>query len=115
MLHSFYCWWHVGTVALSTLFFFIFGIENWKILSLIFALIPLCNAAAFIKVPIAPLLPAGEKGLKIRDLLKMKLFWVLFIMMICAGASEQAVSQWASAFAERGLGVSKTIGDLQGL
>lgn len=114
MLHSFYCWGHVGVVALSTLYFYIVGISNWKTLAVIWAVIPLANALAFTKVPIAPLLPEGESGLRMKDLLGMKLFWVLFIMMVCAGASEQAVSQWASTFAEQALGITKTLGDLAG-
>lgn len=114
MLHSFYCWGHVGVVALSTLYFYIVGISNWKILAVIWAVIPLANALAFTKVPIAPLLPEGESGLRMKDLLGMKLFWILFIMMVCAGASEQAVSQWASTFAEQALGITKTLGDLAG-
>lgn len=114
MLHSFYCWGHVGVVALSTIFFFLFGISNWKILAVIWAIIPLCNALLFTKVPIASLLSEGEEGLRMKDLFGMKLFWVLFIMMICAGASEQAVSQWASTFAEQGLGITKSLGDLAG-
>lgn len=114
MLHSFYCWGHVGVVALSTIFFRVFGISNWKIMALIWALIPLCNGAAFAKVPIASLMKEGEKGLEIKELFSMKIFLVLFVMMICAGASEQAVSQWASTFAEKGLGISKTAGDLAG-
>lgn len=114
MLHSFYCWGHVGVVALSTLYFYIVGISNWKLLAVIWAVIPLANALAFAKVPIAPLLPEGESGLRMKDLLGMKLFWILFIMMVCAGASEQAVSQWASTFAEQALGITKTLGDLAG-
>lgn len=114
MLHSFYCWGHAGVVLISTLFFFLFGIENWKMLALIWALIPIGNAFVFTKVPIAPLIEEGESGMKLKDLLRMKLFWTLLIMMICAGASEQAVSQWASTFAEKGLGITKTAGDLAG-
>lgn len=114
MLHSFYCWGHVGVVALSTLFFGLFGINHWKILALIWAIIPLCNGVAFTKVPIAPLLPEGETGMSMRELFGKKLFWILFVMMVCAGASEQSVSQWASTFAEQGLHISKTLGDLAG-
>lgn len=114
MLHSFYCWGHVGVVLISTIFFRLAGIENWKILAVIWAVIPIGNAVAFAKVPIAPLMEEGEEGLKLRELFRIKIFWVLLIMMICAGASEQAVSQWASTFAEKGLGISKTAGDLAG-
>lgn len=114
MLHSFYCWGHVGVVLLSTIFFKCFGIENWKILAVIWALVPLLNAFVFTRVPIASLIEEGEKGLSVKELCSMKIFWVLLIMMICAGASEQAVSQWASTFAEKGLGVTKAIGDLAG-
>ena len=114
MLHSFYCWGHAGVVLISTLFFYTAGIENWKILAVIWALIPIANAFAFTKVPMAPLMEEGETGLRLKELFKIKVFWVLLVMMICAGASEQAVSQWASTLAEKGLGISKTAGDLAG-
>lgn len=114
MLHSFYCWGHVGVVFLSTVFFQLFGTQNWKIMALIWAIIPACNAYVFTKVPIASLMEEGETGLKMNELFRIKIFWILLIMMVCAGASEQAVSQWASTFAEKGLGISKTLGDLAG-
>lgn len=114
LLHSFYCWGHVGVVLLSTLFFRVFGIQNWKILTCIWMVIPVINAFVFSKAPIAPLVEEGEKGMSILDLAKNKIFWLLMLMMVCSGASEQAVSQWASTFAERGLGISKTLGDLAG-
>ena len=114
LLHSFYCWGHVGVVLLSTLFFKFVGIDNWRILACLWAVIPFFNAIAFLKVPIAPLVQDGEQGLKIRNLIGKKVFWIMILLMMCAGACEQAVSQWASTFAERGLGVSKTIGDLTG-
>lgn len=114
MLHSFYCWGHVGVVLLSTVFFFVFGIENWKIMAVMWALIPLANAFVFVKVPVPSLMEEGEQGLSLKELFGMKMFWLLLIMMVCAGASEQAVSQWASTFAEKGLGISKVAGDLAG-
>lgn len=114
LLHSFYCWGHVGVVLLSTVFFGIFGIGKWKILTCIWIAVPLVNTFIFAGSPIAPLTRDGEKGLTISELFKSKTFWVLMLMMTCAGASEQAVSQWASTFAELGLGVSKTVGDLAG-
>ena len=114
LLHSFYCWGHVGVVLLSTLFFRIFGIANWKYMALVWALIPIANGILFTRVPIAPLLDEGEKGLTMGELFKKKIFWVLMLMMLCAGASEQAVSQWASTLAEKSFGINKTIGDLAG-
>lgn len=114
LLHSFYCWGHVGVVLLSTLFFKLCGIENWKILALIWAVIPIVNGIVFCKAPIASLIEDGETGMSLRDLCRNQMFWILMLMMVCAGASEQAVSQWASTFAEQGLGVTKTIGDLAG-
>ena len=114
LLHSFYCWGHVGVVLLSTLFFKLCGIENWKILALIWAAIPIANGIVFCKAPIASLIEDGETGMSLRDLCRNQMFWILMLMMVCAGASEQAVSQWASTFAEQGLGVTKTIGDLAG-
>lgn len=114
LLHSFYCWGQVGVVLVSTIFFGLFGIENWKILAGIWALVPVINAFVFVKAPIAPLIEDGEAGMTMLELLKSKIFWIMFVMMLCAGASEQSVSQWASTFAEKGLGVTKTIGDLAG-
>lgn len=114
LLHSFYCWGHVGVVLLSTLFFSLAGVSNWRILAILWALIPLANAYFFTKVPIASLIEEGENSLTIRELIKNRIFWVMVLLMVCAGASEQAVSQWASALAEKGLGLSKTIGDLAG-
>lgn len=114
LLHSFYCWGHLGVVLISTVFFAILGINNWKILALIWSIIPLINLILFIKVPMYSLNDNNEKGLSISELFRKKIFWILMLMMLCAGASEQAVSQWASTFAEQGLGVNKTIGDLAG-
>ena len=114
LMHSFYCWGHMVVVFVSTLFFVIFGVENWKILTLIWALVPAVNMINFARVPIAPLLKEGETGLSLVELVKNKLFWLMLLVMVCGGASEQSVSQWASALAESGLGVSKTLGDLMG-
>ena len=114
LLHSFYCWGHVGVVLVSTVFFALFGVGHWRVLALVWAMIPLGNMIAFTRVPIAPLIEDGQRGMTIRELARRKVFWVFLLMMVCAGASEQGVSQWASTFAEKGLGVSKTVGDLAG-
>ena len=114
LLHSFYCWGHMAVVLLSTLFFTAFGISNWRILAIFWALIPIVNAIFFTQVPIYSLQEEGERGLTLKELFRNKVFWLMMIMMVCSGASEQAVSQWASTFAEQGLGVSKTVGDLAG-
>ena len=114
LLHSFYCWGHVGVVLLSTIFFRFFGIENWKVMAIIWAFVPALNIILLSKAPITHILDEGEQGLTLKELFCMKLFWVLMLLMLCAGACEQSVSQWASTLAEKGLGVSKTIGDLAG-
>lgn len=114
LLHSFYCWGHVGVVLLSTAFFSIFGIENWKILTLLWMILPVSNGILFATAPIYSLQDEGESGLTLKELFHEKYFWIFLLMMLCAGASEQAVSQWASSFAEQGLHISKTLGDLAG-
>lgn len=114
LLHSFYCWGHVGVVLITTVFFEIAGVGNWKILALAWAVIPVYNIFLFAKAPIFSLNTEGVQGLELKQLFSKKIFWILILMMMCAGASEQAVSQWASTFAEQGLGVSKTFGDLAG-
>lgn len=113
LLHSFYCWGSVLVILLSTLIFKIFGIESWKYVSCFWAIVPLFNAVFFSIVPINTLV-ADEEKMSIKELFSMKIFWILVILMICAGASELAISQWASAFAESGLKISKTAGDLAG-
>lgn len=114
LLHSFYCWGHVGVILLSTVFFCIFGITDWRTLTLIWAVIPIANIFLFIQAPIYTLNENGNHGFGLKELLSKKVFWILMLMMMSAGASEQAVSQWASAFAEKALGISKTVGDLAG-
>ena len=114
LLHSFYCWGHVGVVLLSTMFFYFVGIQHWKILACIWSLLPMVNALFFLKTPIAPLLDDGEETIPLKELFLSKTFWVLILMMLCAGASEHSIAQWASTFAEAGLGISKTAGDLAG-
>lgn len=114
ILHSFYCWGSAGVIVISTLFLKIFGASSWKILAAIWALLPLANCFVFSKVPLAPLVAEGGTGMHIGQLFRSRVFWVIMLMMLCAGASEQAVSQWASTFAEKGLGVSKAVGDLAG-
>jgi fucose permease len=113
LLHSFYCWGAMGVILGSTLFFSIFGVENWKILTFIWALIPLYNTFNFINCPIERLVEDGE-SMGIRKLLKTPIFWLMILLMICSGASEASMAQWASAFTESALGVSKTVGDLAG-
>ncbi len=114
MLHSFYCWGTVGVIAVSTLFFAVFGIHNWRILAVLWAIIPIANGIFFAKVPIAALAADEDGGLSIKQLFGKKIFWVFLLIMCCSGASEQAVSQWASAFAEKALGISKSVGDIAG-
>ena len=114
ILHSFYCWGSAGVIVISTLFLKIFGVSSWKILAAIWALLPLANCFVFTKVPACAAGRRGGTGMHIGQLFRSRVFWVIMLMMLCAGASEQAVSQWASTFAEKGLGVSKAVGDLAG-
>ena len=113
LLHSFYCWGSVLVVLVSTLLFRLLGLDSWRIISAMWAVIPACNAIYFCFVPINSLADEG-RGMSITGLLKKKVFWVLALLMLCSGASELAMSQWASALAETGLHVSKTAGDLAG-
>ena len=113
LLHSFYCWGALGVILGSTLFFAVFGVENWKILTIIWALVPLYNTFSFLSCPIERLVDEG-KSMNIGQLLRLPLFWLIIILMICSGASEATMAQWASAFTEAAIGVSKTVGDLAG-
>ena len=113
LLHSFYCWGSVGVILISTLFFALFGIENWKWLSCAWAIIPFINMFNFTSCPIEHPVEDGE-GMGIKGLLKVPLFWLAIVLMICAGASELSMAQWASAFAESALGLSKSVGDIAG-
>lgn len=113
MLHSFYCWGSVGVIILSSLFFIFFGIENWKILAYLWAIIPVINIFNFSSCPIERLTEDG-KGMTYLQLFKVPVFWICVILMICAGTSELSMAQWASAYAESALGISKTLCDLTG-
>ncbi len=113
LLHSFYCWGSVGTILVSTIFFAIFGIDSYRWLAVILALIPTINIFNFATCPIEHLVEEGQ-GLRPRELFKMPMFWVAMALMVCSGASELCMSQWASAYAESALGLTKTLGDLAG-
>ena len=113
LLHSFYCWGMVAVVLGSTLFFALFGLENWRILTLLWAMVPFCNVFNFLTCPIERLVENGE-GMRTGKLLRLPLFWLLILLMVCSGASENAMTQWASAFAEASIGVPKAVGDLAG-
>lgn len=113
LLHSFYCWGSVGTILVSTVFFAIFGIDSWKWLAVLLALVPAINIFNFAICPIEYLVEDGE-GMSIPALFKTPLFWIAIILMMCSGASELSMAQWASAYAEAALGLSKTMGDLLG-
>ena len=117
LLHSFYSWGSAATILLSTLFFATAGIENWRILSCLWAILPASGALMFAFVPIYEFDEGKDRSVtdkKERSLLRSGLFWIFFTIMFCAGASEMAMSQWASSFAESGLGINKAVGDLLG-
>ena len=113
LLHSFYCWGAVGVILGSTLFFTVFGLDNWRILACLWALIPLYNIVNFATCPIEPIV-ADSEGMRMGQLLRNRTFWLFLLLMIAAGASESTMAQWTSAFAEASLGVDKAIGDLAG-
>ena len=113
LLHSFYCWGAVGVILGSTVFFAIFGTESWRIITLVWSAVPLINTFNFISCPIERLVEDGQ-GMTIGQLLRLPLFILMILLMIFVGASEATMTQWASAFTESALGVSKTVGDLAG-
>ena len=113
LLHSFYCWGHVYVVLASSAFFLVLGIRSWRFLAILWAMLPLIDALYFTQVPINQ--PPAQSGMHgALKMFKQPAFWFLFLLMVCSGACEQSVSQWASAFAESGLKVSKAAGDLAG-
>ncbi|MCR4787455.1 MAG: MFS transporter [Lachnospiraceae bacterium] len=114
LLHSAYCWGHMAVVLLSTAFFAMAGIANWRVLAILWCVVPAADFVLFTYVPIARLEENTDENIGLKELVSQGIFWLMFLMMFAAGASEQAVSQWSSAFAEKGLGVSKTLGDLMG-
>ncbi|WEV72620.1 MFS transporter [Bifidobacterium sp. ESL0790] len=114
LLHSFYCWGQLGTVIISTLFLWVFGMHSWPILACLWSIVPIIGIVLFATAPMPSIVPEGVATMKLKDLLAKPMFYIFFMMMLCAGASEQGMSQWASAFAESGLGVKKIIGDLAG-
>ena len=113
LLHSFYCWGHAAVVILTTLFFWLVGTAHWRLLTALWAVLPAANAVLFVGCPVR-VLSEDAGPMPVKQLLRMGMFWLFAILMVCSGAAEQAMSQWASYFAERGLRVSKSMGDLLG-
>ena len=113
LLHSFYCWGHVAVVAFTTVGFVLLGEERWPWLCFAWAIVPALNAVVLLFVPFFSLVEDGL-AMRYKDLFRSGTFWLLVLLMLGAGASEQAMSQWASAYAQAGLGLSKTAGDLLG-
>ena len=113
LLHSFYCWGQVGVVLITTLLLRLIGEDLWFIIPILWSLLPLYNLFRFLNVPLMPTVPEEEKT-PLKTLFTSKIFLVALLLMLCAGASELAMSQWSSLFAERALGVTKVIGDLLG-
>lgn len=114
LLHSFYNWGSAFVIIFTTLFLKVFGSGSWKTLAILWALIPILNGILFTQVPIATLVEDERGGMKIKELLRNRMFWIFALMMLAAGASEHSVGQWASTIAEKGLNISKTLGDLLG-
>lgn len=114
LLHSFYCWGQMSVVLFTTIAIKFAGSENWVYAPMLWAMIPFINMFMFMKVPIFPPVPEGEDEMKVSELFKSGTFILLALLMLCAGASELAMSQWASTFAEESLGVDKLTGDLLG-
>jgi MFS family permease len=114
LLHSFYCWGQVGTVVISTLIMWVWGVGTWPILACLWALVPIAGIVLFAGAPMPRIIPEGAERVGFKQLLHKPIFFVFFVMMLCAGAAELGMSQWASAFAESGLGVTKIVGDLAG-
>ena len=114
LVHSFYCWGLMLVVLGSTLFFHLFGLGHWRILALIWAAVPLADGICFMFVPMRPLIAEGKRGLGVLGLFRVPVFWLMAVMMLCAGASEHCMTQWASSFAESTLNIEKSVGDLAG-
>lgn len=114
LLHSFYCWGHLYTVLVATLYFRIFGLENWQYLSFFWAILPVFTALLFAKVPISVFGGENTKKMSFSELFRSLWFWIFILLMLCSGASELSMSQWSSMFAETSLKVSKETGDLLG-
>lgn len=113
LLHSFYCWGSVAVILASSLYFLFRGTGDWKVMALIWAAVPALNCIYFMLVPM-PEQEAEAKSGSFKALFGNKIFWLMALLMICAGASEVCIAQWASSFAESGLGVSKVVGDIAG-
>lgn len=115
LLHSFFSWGFLAVVLLSTLYFTLCGIENWRWLPLLWAIPPFVTGVLFCFVPIPePKTEEGGSKTVLRRLFTAPSFWLMMLLMLCAGSAEIAASQWASLFAEVGLGVPKAMGDLLG-
>ena len=112
-LHSFYCWGHIFTVLAATIYFNLFTIDAWRYLPVALAVIPLLNCITFAVCPLETL-EGDETPSSYKSIFTMRGFWLFPVLILASGAAEQAIAQWASDFAEIGLGVDKTLGDVFG-
>lgn len=113
LLHSFYCWGQMAVVLLSTFLLWIVGRDLWFLLPILWSLFPLYNLFKFLHVPLLPLVKEGQ-GMKLKELFSFPSFYLVLLLMLCAGISELTMSQWSSLFAEKGLQIPKLFGDLLG-
>lgn len=112
-LHSFYCWGQISVVLLITCAVLVFGHECWSVAAVCWSVVPFFAAAMFFKVPIVEDAPPEER-MRVREMFASKTFILFIILMFAGGASELTMAQWASTFAEQGLGLSKFTGDILG-
>ncbi len=113
MLHSMFSVGSVATVLLTTIGLKIFGWQSWKYISVMWAILPFLNMIYFFFIPINE----GNENIErepIWSFFRDRAFWGFLLVMMCGGAAEIGISQWASAFAETSLGISKTAGDVIG-
>lgn len=113
LLHSMFAFGSVGVILVTNILLFVLGKANWHYIATLWAAIPLFNAGYFMLVPINRIVES-DKRMPLSRLFKRKSFLVFVLIMFCSGATEIAMSQWASAFAESSLGVSKAVGDILG-
>lgn len=113
-LHSAYSWGQVVVVLGTTLLLLWLGARHWQLIMLLWCIPAVVTFIMFALAVYPPTVPEDERQ-DVRSVLKAAAFWLCMVVMTASGAGELIISQWASSFIEKGLGVSKTVGDIVGV
>ena len=104
----------MSVVGISTLFFSIFGKENWMYLTLFWAAFPLVSCTAFCLAPFPQMNISHNDSKAQKQNRKMGLMLCVACIFF-GGAAENSMTNWISSYMESALAIPKAVGDVVGM